>query len=84
MNLRSQLCFEYIRLRPSLMKEYKTVSVKVQQGWGASKATVDVAALDETLNDMAKAGWELACIESLEHSTGSGTLLCVFSRETQS
>jgi len=63
------------------MKEYKTVSVDTQQGWGGSKGTADTATLDETLNKMAKQGWELVCIEDLKHTAGTRSLLCVFSRE---
>lgn len=65
------------------MKEYKTVSVETQQGWGGSKGTADTATLDATLNKMAREGWELDCIQSLQHTAGTSSLLCVFSREEQ-
>jgi hypothetical protein len=62
------------------MREYKSVSLTTNQGWGGSKGTVNTDALDELLNRMARDGWELNCIEDLEHTAGSQTLLCVFSR----
>lgn len=65
------------------MKEYKTVLIETTQGWGGSKGSADTAAIDVTLNKMAQQGWELVCIEDLEHTAGSGSLLCVFSRETK-
>jgi hypothetical protein len=65
------------------MKEYKTVSIGTNQGWGGAKGSVDTQALDDVLNRMAKDGWELACIEDLKHTAGSNWLLCVFSREVQ-
>jgi hypothetical protein len=63
------------------MKEYKTISFATNQGWGGARGSADTAALDEVLNKMAKDGWELACIEDLQHTAGSNALLCVFSRE---
>ena len=65
------------------MKEYKTVSVEAQQGWGGSKGTADTATLDAMLNKMARERWELVCIEGLQHTAGTSSLLCVFSREAQ-
>ena len=62
------------------MKEYKTVSVETNQGWGGAKGTANTAALDEVLNHMARQGWELVCVEDLKHTAGSGALLCIFSR----
>ncbi|QDT38840.1 DUF4177 domain-containing protein [Stratiformator vulcanicus] len=66
------------------MKEYKTISVETDQNWGGAKGSVNTAALDETLNLMAREGWELVCVEDLKHTAGSGTLLCIFSRDMQS
>ena len=43
----------------------------------------NTAALDAVLNEMARDGWELDCVEDLKHTAGSGALLCIFSRETQ-
>ena len=63
------------------MKEYKTVSIDTTQGWGASKGTADVQKVDIVLNQMAREGWELACMEDLEHGAGSRCLLCVFVRD---
>ena len=63
------------------MKEYKTVSVETEQGWGGAKSTANTALLDDVLNKMAKDGWELLCIEDLKHTAGTGSLLCVFFRE---
>jgi hypothetical protein len=66
------------------MKEYKTVSVETNQGWGGAKGSANTAALDDTLNSMAKDGWGLVCVEDLKHTAGSGALLCIFSREVRS
>ena len=63
------------------MQEYTTVTVKAKQGFAGAKGTIDTEALDEVLNDRAQAGWSLSCIESLEHTAGTHTLLCVFERE---
>lgn len=63
------------------MKEYKTISVATNQGWGAAKGTANTEAIDEALNKMARDGWELVCIQDLQHGAGSGALLCVFCRE---
>src|SRR6476620_4943059 len=74
-------CWALLRIHN--MKEYKTVSVETQQGWAGSKGTANTATLDATLNTMAKEGWELVCVEDLIHTAGTGSLLCVFSREAQ-
>jgi hypothetical protein len=66
------------------MKEYKTVSVETNQGWGGAKGSANTAALDEVLNRMAKDGWDLVCVEDLQHTAGSGALLSIFSREVRS
>ncbi|MES2660618.1 MAG: DUF4177 domain-containing protein [Verrucomicrobiota bacterium] len=66
------------------MKEYKTVLVPAEQGWGGSKGTADTSALDATLNQMSRDGWELQLIENLNHTAGSSSLLCVFARESKS
>ena len=66
------------------MKEYKTVSIETNQGWGGAKGSANTTALDETLNKMARDRWELVCVEDLKHTAGSGALLCIFSREVQS
>ena len=63
------------------MKEYKTVSIDTNQGWGGSKGTANTDLIDDVLNRMAKQRWELVCIEDLQHTAGTGTLLCVFCRE---
>lgn len=63
------------------MKEYQTVSIDTIQGWGGAKGSADTKAIDDVLNKMAQDGWELVCLEDLKHSAGSGSLLCVFSRE---
>ena len=63
------------------MKQYKTVSIETNQGWGGAKGSADTSAIDRVLNKMARDGWELVCIEDLKHTAGSGSLLCVFSRE---
>lgn len=63
------------------MKEYKTVSIETIQGWGGAKGSADTKAIDDVLNKMAQDGWELVCLEDLKHTAGSGSLLCVFSRE---
>ena len=65
------------------MKEYKSISVETVQGWGGSKGAIDNASLDAALNNMAREGWELVCVEDLKHTAGTGSLLCVFSREAQ-
>lgn len=64
------------------MKEYKTVSIETIQGWGGAKGSADTEAIDAALNKMARDGWELVCLEDLKHTAGSGSLLCVFSRES--
>lgn len=67
------------------MKEYKTVSIKADQGWQGAKGTANTAAVDEVLNKIVKDRWELVCMEDLEHRVGgSVSLLCVFCREAQS
>jgi hypothetical protein len=66
------------------MKEYKTVSIETNQGWGGSKGTANTSAVDDVLNKMAKDGWDFVCIEDLKHTAGTGSLLCVFCREKQS
>ena len=66
------------------MKEYKTVSVETNQGWGGAKGSANTTTLDEALNKMARDRWELVCVEDLKHTAGSGALLCIFSREVQS
>ena len=63
------------------MKEYKTVSIETNQGWGGARGTANTTAVDAVLNAMAADGWELACIEDLKHTAGTGSLLCVFCRE---
>ncbi len=66
------------------MKEYKTITVAAKQGWPVSKVTVDLPALDAALNQMAREGWELHTVEDLNHTGGgTGTLLCIFTREAQ-
>ncbi|MFT5108498.1 MAG: hypothetical protein ACI9UA_004142 [Pseudoalteromonas tetraodonis] len=66
------------------MREYKTVAVKTRQGIGGAKGDIDTEKLDRILNEMAKDGWGLSCIEDLEHTSGSKILLCVFERESGS
>jgi hypothetical protein len=63
------------------MKEYKTVAIETNQGWGGAKGTANTAAIDEVLNRMSADGWALVCIEDLKHTAGSGSLLCVFTRD---
>lgn len=65
------------------MKEYKTISVETNQGWGGAMGSANTAALDDVLNTMARERWELVCVEDLKHTAGSGALLCIFSREAQ-
>ena len=64
-----------------LMKEYKTVSIKTDQGWGGAKGTADTEAIDRVLNLMSTEGWELFCVQDLQHTSGSASLLCIFVRE---
>ena len=53
-----------------LMKEYKTVSIKTDQGWGGAKGTADTEAIDRVLNLMSTEGWELFCVQDLQHTNG--------------
>lgn len=63
-----------------MKREYKTVSIDTEQGWGGSKGTADTSVVDAELNKMAALGWELVTVEDLKHTAGSGTLLCIFTR----
>lgn len=65
------------------MKEYRSVLFPTTQGWGGSKGTANTRELDEMLNAMAKEGWELRFTETLDHTAGSASLLCVFDREAR-
>lgn len=65
------------------MKEYKTVPFETNQSWVGAQGSANTDALDELLNTMARARWELVCIEDLKHTTGSGHLLCIFCREAR-
>ena len=66
------------------MKEYKTVSIETNQGWGGAKGSANTEVIDRVLNAMAAEGWELVCMEDLKHTAGSGALLCIFCRERRS
>ena len=63
------------------MYEYKTITVDTSQGWGGSKGTINSNELDVAINKVAAEGWRLKCLEDLEHTAGSKTLVCVFERE---
>ena len=64
------------------MKEYRSLLFPTEQGWGGSKGTADTQDLDEALNKMAGEGWALFTLENLNHTAGSGSLLCVFVRDS--
>ena len=63
------------------MKEFKSVLFAADKGLGAPKGTVDTIELDKLLNGMSCDGWDLAFLENLNSTHGSGSLLCLFSRE---
>lgn len=69
--------------RRETMKEYRTIAIETKQGWGGAKGAADTEAIDAALNRMARDGWELVCLQDLQHTAGSGSLLCVFARERQ-
>lgn len=57
------------------MKEYKTVLIETNQGWGGSKGTANTAAVDDVLNKMAKAGWDFDSTFGLNKPGVPGSML---------
>lgn len=63
--------------------EYKSITVRTNQSWVGARGTVDTESFDEELNEMARGGWRLHSVESLEHTSGTNVLLCIFEREVR-
>ena len=68
------------------MLEYRSATLETKKSFitRTPNGDIDCDRLDEMLNQMAQDNWELNKIESLQHPSGTGTLLCIFSREQTS